>query len=161
MGLVAQMEQLDYGEAERHFDLACKALEEEDFTKALEHLEKALELRDNPDWHSYAGLCIALERNEFLTGEHLCIASIEHDEGNPVHYLNLARVYLAAGNKEKALETLRQGMARGGNERILSLLFQLGTRNPPIFRFLKRNHPLNKYLGILLHRRALRRRGLP
>lgn len=155
------MERLDSEEAERQFDLARKALEEEDFTKALAHLENALELCDNPDWHSYAGLCIALERNEFLVGEHLCNASIEHDEDNPVHYLNLAKVYLAAGKKAEALETLRQGMSRGGDERILSLLSQLGTRNPPVFSFLKRSHPLNKYMGILLHRRALRRRGLP
>jgi Flp pilus assembly protein TadD len=155
------MERMDSGEADQQFDLARKALEEEDFTNALAHLEKALDLCDNPDWYSYAGLCIALERNEFLTGENLCLASIEHDEGNPFHYLNLAKVYLAAGKKGEALETLREGMARGGNERILALLFQLGTRNPPVFRFLKRNHPLNKYMGILLYRRALRRRGLP
>ena len=153
------MERSDSGEAENQFDLACKAIEGEEFTKALVHLEKALELCDNPEWHSYAGLCIALERGEFLTGEHLCLASIEHDEDNPVHYLNLAKVYLAAGSKEKALETLRQGMARGGNERILALILQLGTRNPPVFRFLNRNHPLNKIMGILMHRRAMRRRG--
>ncbi len=155
------MDRFENEEAERQFELARKALEEEDFKKALAHLEKALELRDNPDWHSYAGLCIALEQDEFLTGEHLCRASIEHDEDNPIHYLNLAKVYLAAGKKRQALETLRQGMARGGNERILSLIFQLGTRNPPVFRFLKRSHPLNKYMGMLLHRRALQRRGLP
>jgi tetratricopeptide (TPR) repeat protein len=155
------MERLDVEEAEQQFKLARKALEEEDFTTALTHLEKALELHDNPDWHSYAGLRIALERGDYLVAEHLCLASIEHDEGNSAHYLNLGKVYLAAGKKSEALETLREGMARGRNERILALLFQLGKRNPPVFSSLKRTHPLNKYLGIILHRRALRRRGLP
>ncbi len=153
------MEQSDTEEAGQQFDLALEALEEENFTKALTHLENALELCDNPAWHSYAGLCIALERGEYLAGEILCRASIEHDKSNPDHYLNLAKVYLAAGKKAKALETLRQGMARGGNERILALILQLGTRNPPVFRFLNRNHPLNKIMGILMHRRAMRRRG--
>jgi tetratricopeptide (TPR) repeat protein len=110
------MERLDVEEAEQQFKLARKALEEEDFTTALTHLEKALELHDNPDWHSYAGLRIALERGDYLVAEHLCLASIEHDEGNSAHYLNLGKVYLAAGKKSEALETLREGMARGGNE---------------------------------------------
>ncbi len=155
------MEQLALEEAEKEFKLAHKALEEDDFKTALVHLEKALELHDNPDWYSYTGFCIAMERGEFRTGEDLCLASIEHDEGNTDHYLNLGRLYLASGKKEKALETLRTGMAKGGNEGILALLFQLGTRKPPVLSFLKRSHPLNKFLGSLLHRRALRRRGLP
>ncbi len=155
------MERLTLEEAEKYFELARKALEEEGYKTALAHLEKALELHDKPEWHSYVGLCIAMERGDFLVGEHLCLASIEHDESNPVHYLNLGKVYLSAGNKRKALETLCKGMALGGNEKILSLYFQLGTRNPPVFRFLKRSHPFNKYMGILLHRRALFSRGLP
>ncbi len=155
------MEPTDIEEAEKQFELARKAIDEENFTTALAHLEKALDLYDNPGWHSYAGLCIAMERGDFLVGEHLCQASIEYDEADPAHYLNLGKVYLAAGKKSKALDTLREGMVRGGNERTLALLFELGTRNPPVFRFLKRSHPLNKYLGMLLHRRALRRRGLP
>jgi len=161
MGREIWMSRLDTNEAEQQFKLALKALDEEDFTTALAHLEKALELHDNPDWHSYAGLCIALERGDFPVAEHLCLASIEHDESNPVHYLNLGKVYLAAGKKCKALEILHEGMALGGTERILALLFQLGKRNPPVFRSLKRSHPINKYLGIFLHRRAIRRRGLP
>ncbi len=155
------MDRLDMNEAEKYFELARKALEEENFTKALDHLEKALELHDNPDWHSFAGLCIAMERGDFPVGEHLCLASIEHDQGNPVYYLNLAKVYLTAGKKKEAFDVLREGMARGGNERILALLLQLGTRKPPVFPFLKRSHPLNKFFGKLLHRRALRRRGVP
>ncbi|HTP66633.1 MAG TPA: hypothetical protein VMJ66_14670 [Geobacteraceae bacterium] len=155
------MDRSDSGDAGLQFDLAYKALEEEDFTKALTHLENALELQDNPAWYSYTGLCIAMERREFLVGELLCRASIEQDEGNPDHFLNLAKVYLAAGKKAKVLESLRQGMDRGGDERLLALLLQLGTRNPPFFRFLKRNHPVNKIMGIVLRRRALRSRGLP
>lgn len=161
MGDMEQTDRLKIEEAEKYFELARKALDEENFTTALVHLEKALELHDDPDWHSFAGLCIAMERGDFQVGEHLCRASIDHDEGNPVYYLNLAKVYLKAGKKREALDILREGMAKGGNERILALLLQLGTRNPPLFPFLKRNHPLNKFFGKLLHRRALQRRGLP
>jgi Flp pilus assembly protein TadD len=134
------MPRLDTNEAEQQFKLALKALDEEDFTTALAHLENALELHDNPDWHSYAGLCIALERGDFPVAEHLCLASIEHDESNPVHYLNLGKVYLAAGKKCKALEILHEGMALGGTERILALLFKL-EKEITSLPSLKRSHP--------------------
>jgi Flp pilus assembly protein TadD len=155
------MERSAFDEAKEQFELAWKAMEEEEFTSALGHLEKAFALHDDPDWHSYAGLCIAKERGEFQVAESLCIASIEHDDANPVHYLNLGKVYLAAGKKREALDALRRGMDKGGSERILSLLVQIGTRHLHVFRFLKRSHPLNKYLGLLVHRREIRRRGLP
>ncbi|MRR06390.1 MAG: tetratricopeptide repeat protein [Deltaproteobacteria bacterium] len=155
------MERSALEEAELQFELVLKSIEEMDYAAGLVHLEKALELHDDTGWHSYVGLLIALERGEFAVAECLCRASIEHDEANPVHYLNLGKVYLAAGRKQEALATLRKGMELGGNERILALLSQLGTRTPPFFRSLKRSHPLNKFLGILLHRRELRSRGLP
>lgn len=155
------MERSAREEAEQHFKLVLKSIAEEDFTAGLVHMEHALQLHDDPAWHSYAGLCIAMERGEFVVAEHLCLASIEHDEADPNHYLNLGKVYLAAGRKREALDVLRRGMDRGGNERILALLCQLGTRNQPFFPSLKRSHPLNKLFGILLHRRAVRRRGLP
>lgn len=155
------MEQLAIAEAEQKFDLALKAFDEKDFTTALTLIENALELHDNPNWCSYLGVCIAMERKDFPSGELRCLTSIDHDKGNPVHYLNLGKVYLAAGNKSKALETLRKGMAQGGNEKILALLFQLGTRTPPFFSSLRRNHPLNKFFGILLHKRAIRHRDRP
>ncbi len=155
------MERSAFDEAKEQFELARKAIEEEKFTSALAHLENAFALHDNPDWHSYVGLCIAKERNEFLVAESLCLASIEHDDANPVHYLNLGKVYLAAGKKQEALDILRRGMDKGGSERILCLLTQIGIRHLHIFRFLKRSHPLNKYLGRLVRRREIRRRGLP
>lgn len=155
------MERSALDEAEEQFQLARKAIEEEDFTTALVHMENAFALHDEPKWHSYLGLCIALERKEFQVAESLCRTSIDHDDADPVHYLNLAKVFLASGRKQEAIETLRTGMAKGGNERILALLLDLGTRQPQVLRFLKRNHPLNKFLGNLLHRREVRRRGLP
>jgi len=155
------MEQSAIEEAERHFKLMLKSIAEEDYAAGLVHIEHALQLHDDPAWHSYVGICIAMERGDFVVAEHLCRASIEHDDDNPEHFLNLGKVYLAAGRKQEALAALRQGMERGGNERILALLSQLGTRTQPVFRSLKRSNPINKLLGMLLHRRAIRSRGLP
>lgn len=147
--------------ADTEIELARKTLAEENFDAALAHLERALELNDNPAWYSYVGYCVARGRGDFRTAVELCRNSIEQEQGNPVHYENLGKVYLTAGNKEKAIQALREGMARGGNLEILAMLIGLGTRDTPVFRSLKRSNPLNKIVGHLLHRRNQRRRGLP
>ena len=149
------------GEAEREFELARKALNKEDFEAALAHLEIALELNDNPCWYSYVGYCIAKGRGEFRTGVDLCQMALEMEPENPVHNLNLGKVYLASGNKKKAQLAFRDGLAKGGNEEILRMLVEFGMRNAPVFTSLPRSNPLNKFLGILLHRHALRKRGIP
>ena len=149
------------GEAEREFELGRKALDKEDFEAALAHFETALELKDNPCWYSYVGNCIASGRGDFGTGVTLCQMSLEVEPENSVHYLNLGKVYLASGNKKKALLTFRDGLAKGGNEEILQMLVEFGTRNTPVFKSLPRSNPLNKFLGNLLHRHALRKRDVP
>ncbi len=155
------MRQQSEGEASREFELALKALSREDDVTALSHLERALELHDNPSWYSYVGYCIAKGRGEFKTAVDLCRMSLEEDGENPVHYLNLGKVHLTSGNKRRALDAFREGLAKGGNEEILRMLIEFGTRNPPVIKSLPRSHPLNKFLGLLLHRQALRRRSHP
>ncbi len=155
------MEPLSVEQAEQEFELARQALKEENCEAALIHLENALELCDNPSWYSYAGYCIGKGRGEMKTAIGLCLTAIEEEPDNPVHYLNLGKVYLAFGNKEKALQTLREGLSKGGNEEIMALIIEFGVRNPPFFPSLKRSHPLNKLIGRYLYRRALRRRSIP
>lgn len=148
-------------EAEREFELAREALHRDEAEDALPHLEKALELRDNPSWYSYVGYCIAKGRGEFKMAVDLCRMSIETEPGKPVHYLNLGKVHLAAGNKQKAHEAFRDGLEKGGDEEILHMLVALGMRNPPVIKLLSRSHPLNKFLGRLFYRHAQRQRSQP
>jgi Tfp pilus assembly protein PilF len=125
-------------------------------TSALALLERALKLGDNRSWHSYLGYCIAKERGQVKKGSDLCIASMEQEPENPVHYLNLAKVHLVAGRKPEALGVLREVMSRGGSKEILALLGEIGTRKPPVLHFLPRGNPLNKLLGLMLERLRLR-----
>ena len=78
--------------AESEFELGRKALDTDDFEVALAHFETALELKDNPCWYSYVGFCIARGHGDFGTGVTLCQMSLEVEEDNPVHYLNLGKV---------------------------------------------------------------------
>ena len=144
------MEPLSREQAEQEFELARQALKEENCEAALIHLEKALELCDNPSWYSYVGLCIDRGRGEFWMGVEHCLESAEVEQESTTHHLNLGKVYLASGNKKKALSALRDGLAKGGNEETLLMLAEMGVRNTPVFKFLPRSNPLNKFLGILL-----------
>ena len=142
--------------AEREFAQALAALAVEDTQSALASIEKALRLRDNPKWYSYLGYCIARQRGQHRKGLELCKESLAVEPDNPVHFLNLGRVYLAKGDKNEALQTWREGMAKGGSPELIQQLERLGTRNRPAIPVLARKNLLNRYLGILLTRLGLR-----
>jgi tetratricopeptide (TPR) repeat protein len=142
--------------AEKEFSQAQVALAAEDTQAALAFIEKALRLRDTPEWYSYLGYCIARQRGQHRKGLELCQASLAVEPDNPMHFLNLGRVHLNKGDKIKALQIWREGMAKGGCPELLQQLERLGTRSRPIIPVLHRNNPLNRYLGILLNRLGLR-----
>ena len=143
-------------EGEKVFGRALEALSAGETPAALAHLERAYKLQENPAWLSYLGFCIAKERGQVRKGSAHCDAALKVEPDNPVHYLNLAKVQLIAGKKPEALDTLRKGMGHGGTPEIAALLAQLGKRKPPVLSFLPRDHFLNKYLGMILHRLRLR-----
>ncbi|MBJ6799118.1 tetratricopeptide repeat protein [Geomonas propionica] len=150
------MEPVPQEDAEKLLSRALASFSAGEYQAALALLERALKLEDNPLLHSYLGLCIAKERGQVKKGRELCLASLELEPQNPVHYLNLARVHQVARDKPQALEALRKGMGVGGSEEIVALLAILGKRKPPPLRFLSRDHLLNKWLGIAFSRIGLR-----
>lgn len=141
--------------ATKEFALGMAALARENTLTALIHLERALQLWDNPGWHSYLGYCIARERGQHSKGRELCLSSLAEEPDHPGHFYNLGRVLLISGDKAAALRVLREGMAKGGSPEIVRLLESLGTRHAPAFSLLSRTNPLNKYLGLLLRRLGL------
>lgn len=150
------MELMPQEDAERLLTRALDALAAGETQSALAQLERALKLTDNPVMHSYLGYCIAKERGQVKKGRDLCLASLELEPGNPVHYLNLAKVHQIGGQKVEAMTVLRQGMAAGGSAEILALLNRLGVRKPPPLSFLPRDHFFNKWFGIFLGRIGMR-----
>jgi|SRR6185369_13863609 len=142
--------------AEKDFERSRKELAEGHVLAALAYLEKALKVTDNPGWYSYLGFCVAKERGQLKKGQELCRTAILHEPDNPCHYLYLARVHLVYGNKEAALEALRQGVTAGGSPEITDLFDEIGTRKPPVISWLGRDSPINIWLGIILSRLGLR-----
>jgi len=141
---------------ERLLEKGVEAISQGKMTSALSYFEKALNLGNSPVISSYFAFCIAKERGQISKAISLCSEAVRNDPQNPIHYLNLGRIYLLAGIKFDAVKILREGVKYEENQQIIDELNRLGTRKRPIFPFLKRSNPLNKYLGILLRKLGLR-----
>jgi tetratricopeptide (TPR) repeat protein len=101
---------------------------------------------------SHFGLCLALVQRKFKPAIDLCKLAIDLQFYNADHYANLARVYIAAGNRKKAIETVDQGLkSHAEDEELLEVRKQLGVRAKPPVPFLDRAHPINVTLGQARH----------
>lgn len=123
---------------------------------AMNCLEQALHLERSSIVCSYLAYCLAVNRKDY--GEAIALAreAVAEQPNNPVFCLNLGRVYLLAGQKDEAIRTFRQGLTFSRDEQIIAQLDALGTRKRPAIRWLSRNHPINKYLGLLQQRLGVR-----
>ncbi len=123
---------------------------------ALECFEEAVKLQNSPANWSYLAFCLAKERRQFEQAVQLCQEAIRKDPHSAVHYLNLGRVHLLAGRTKDAIHVFRQGLLYESNILIEAELRKIGLRKPPIVGFLRRDHPINKYLGIFMKKLRLR-----
>ena len=141
---------------EQHLERGIMKLKQGDTLSALVHFEKAMNAGGTADCMSYLGYCIAKERGQSSRGMILCREALDENPGNPVHYLNMAKILLLRRDKDGAMDALRMGASCGDNEEISVLLEEIGSRKPPPLTFLDRDHPVNKYLGIILSWLGLR-----
>jgi predicted Zn-dependent protease len=143
-------------EAEKLFASGLKALAANNTLTALVFFEKAMAKEDKPIFASHMAFCIAKERGQFQLAVTLCEKAIAREPQNPVHYLNLGKIYLFAGKKSEAVRTFREGLAREKDQQLIDELDKLETRKPPVFSFLKRDNPVNRVLGLLMKKTGLR-----
>lgn len=146
--------------AKSRTDEAVRATQEEDFLRALNLFydiygtDDAEPIRAPKDAGalSYFGLCLALVKKQFKTAIDLCRRAAELEFYNGDHYANLARVYMAAGNRKKAVETAEQGLKLiPEHEYLLDVRKSLGLRSRPPVPFLERSNPINVSLGQARH----------
>jgi tetratricopeptide (TPR) repeat protein len=136
------------------------------FKGALRTLDKGLtEHPLNAPLLSYYGYLDATVNKNYDRGIGLCKTAVdiieEESRGNrslrqkgfhSVLYLHLGRTYLAGGNKKSAVKAFKRGLeADPKDPYLLSEVRRIGIRRKPFFPFLKRSHPINKYIGKLLH----------
>jgi tetratricopeptide (TPR) repeat protein len=143
-------------QAEEIYEKGLHALSNGHVYLALVCFEQAMNLEKTPIYCSYFAYCLAKARGQFREATALCTEALEKDPHNSVHHLNLGRIYLLAGKREKALQILREGMPFDQNNEIFRELEMMGTRRPPVIPSLQREHPLNKYCGILMKKLGYR-----
>lgn len=127
-----------------------RALKTEDTLVALVQFEMAHAMDPKPAVKAKLAYCLAKERKQYQQAMTLCREALEAEPDNPDHYYQLSRVYLIAGQKDKAIRSLRKGLKFRRHQPIIDELNKLGYRRPPIFTSLPRDHVLNRAAGILL-----------
>lgn len=124
--------------------------------RALTFFEQAVAISRIPHYCSNLAYCLAKERGDFLQAISLCREAIKDEPKNSTHFLILGRIHLMADQKKEAIRIFRMGLRHGKNKDIIDELNRLGVRRDPVLTFLKREHPLNRYLGKLFVRLGLR-----
>jgi tetratricopeptide (TPR) repeat protein len=139
---------------------AIEATKSEDYLRALTLFVEVYEAEDAPSVSStlaanglsYFGLCLALVQKKYKLAVELCKRAIDLQFYNGDHYANLARVYLAAGNRRKALEAAETGLStHPDHDEILAARNELGVRARPAVPLLDRTNPINVTLGRKRH----------
>lgn len=103
-------------------------------------------------FYSYLGFGIAYRERRIREGLGLCRHACRISFYEPENFVNLARTCLIAGNRSEAYRAIRRGYALdSANTTLLKLHSKLGVRRPPVVRFLRRGHPINRWLGRLRH----------
>ncbi|HEX6097230.1 MAG TPA: tetratricopeptide repeat protein [Thermoanaerobaculia bacterium] len=143
---------------------AIRAAREEDFLRALTMFIDIYGTEDSPPIRtpkdasglSFFGLALALMQKKYKPAIDLCRRAIDLEFYNGDHYANLARVYLAAGNRKKAVETADQGLKLVHDHDYLTRVREsLGVRSRPAVPFLDRTNPINVSLGQARHAKKI------
>lgn len=146
--------------ADRRIDEAIDAARMEDFLRSLNLFLDIYGTDETPPLKtpsaarglSYFGLVMALVKKQHKTAIDLCRRAIALEFYNGDHYANLARVYVAAGNRKKAVETADEGLKLiPEHEYLLNVRAWLGVRSRPSVPFLNRQNPVNVSLGQARH----------
>ena len=140
----------------KDIDAAIALTKEHDYLHALTRFTEIYGTKEAPPIQnpkdasglSYFGLCLALVQKQYKNGIDLCKRAIDLEFYNGDHYANLARVYLAQGNRKKAVDTAEQGLKLvPEHDELLEVRKELGVRARPPVPFLDRSNLVNVSLG--------------
>src|SRR5689334_3296867 len=94
-----------------------------------------------PQGLSSYGLCLSRIERKHKDGVELCERAMTVQPGETLHRANLVRLYAAANNRRKAVETLEKGLRRVcPDAKLLKVRDEIGYRRAPSLRFLRRTH---------------------
>lgn len=110
---------------------------------------------NDPRVLSCLGMTLVVFARDEQKGVAFCEEALRRGGESAEYLWRLAVVYQATYQRERAVRALRRGLELEPYHRgMVGMLQAVGIRRPPVFPFLKRSNPINKYLGILRHRFA-------
>lgn len=128
-----------------------------DWRQGMDVLRRVADAKDSAVempglFYSYLGFGIARFDRRVREGVTLCEHAVKREFYQPENYLNLARTYMLAGQRRKAIDTVLAGRRIDRAHRGLAALHrELGLRRRPVLPFLSRNNPINRLLGRMRH----------
>lgn len=125
------------------------ALQNGDTLVALVQFEMAHAIKPLPGIKAKLAYCLAKERQQYQQAMTLCREALQAEPDNPDHYYQLSRIYLVAGQKSRAIKSLRKGLKFKRHQPSIDQLTHLGARKTPVFPTLSREHLLNRIGGII------------
>jgi tetratricopeptide (TPR) repeat protein len=147
-------------EGTRKINAGIVATREEDYLQGLTLFLDVYGTEDQPpisgskaaEGLSYFGLCLALVSKKYKTAIDLCRRAVDLQFYNGDHYANLTKVYVAAGNRKKALDAAEAGLKLlPDHDGLVEVRATLGVRARPALPILDRSNPINVSLGQARH----------
>lgn len=131
---------------------AIAEVEREEFLNALVSFAAIREeTKGKPfptDGLSYFALCLALVEKQYKPAIEMAKKAIELQFYQANHYVNLARIYVAAGDRKKAVEATEKGLKVVPEDpKLKAMRTELGVRQRPPVPFLDRSNPINVSMG--------------
>ena len=141
--------------AEMSFRKGVRALDRGRYLESLAFFESALNLEERfgnqtprMRYLSYYGLSLSLAVGRTQEAIEMCERVLAVEFYNPDLYHNLARVYLSAGERHRAFQTLCQGLRlEQTHPGLISEVRKMGIRRRPVLSFLGRSNPVNRLFG--------------
>ena len=143
-------------DAEELYQKGHQAVQRQLYFLGRRCFEQALAVEGNPEAAVDLALCQLKTGGDREKALQLAEKALADDPENLLLHLKVGRVQILGGAKEKGLNTLRRGVQLGGGAELVAELEKCGTRHPPPIKSLPRNHPLNHFVGKMLHRLGLR-----
>ena len=140
--------------AEEIFQIGMHLLQRNRPEDASVAFKRAMRLAPTePRYVSFYGLSLASGGKRLREAVRLCETAIANEFYRPDLHLNLGRVLLIAGKRARARKAFLKGQELDPqNPEIRTAIAEMGMRKSPVFPFLGRQNPINKWAGWLRHR---------
>ena len=137
--------------AREQYDLGLSFYHRKQWTTAAQHFAQAERSCGHDDAYmhlylSYQGLCQVSAGD--VSGLNLCRRAAAMEIIQARGFLNLALAELKLKHRQRACSALKTGLSIDPTDpNLLRLRDKMGVRRKPVLPFLKREHPLNHWLG--------------